>query len=93
MFAIAGVAVALLLPMYTCSEGYRFLETGPGGGPTCLVFDMGYRPTSWLPTKLIVAGAGLVAATAILLWAKGQRWIASGLVVAFAGVAALWLVA
>jgi hypothetical protein len=88
-----AVGSAIALPMYTCMDPYEFEELpGPGGGPTCSVSDTGYRPRSWLPTKITIAGAGIVSAIAIVLWARRRRFVAIGLIVAFVGLAALWFV-
>lgn len=93
-FLVAGgVFIALVLPMYTCMDPYEFEEfPGPGGGPTCSFTDTGYRPTSWLPTKITVAIAGVVAAIVVVLWARKQHLVAIGLLVAFAAVAAPWFI-
>ena len=52
---------------------------------------MGYQPTSWLPTKITVAVAGIVIAVAILLW---RRWplVSIGIVIAFVALAAPWFI-
>lgn len=89
---VASVVVALALPMYTCRAGNRFENIhGPGGGPTCLMSDVGYRPHSWLPTKVAVAVGGLVTAAAILLWRR-RRLVALGILVAFAAMTAAWFI-
>lgn len=88
-----AIAVALLLPMYTCKGSNEFEEwPGPGGGPTCAVSDIGYRPRSWLPTKITIAAAGIVAAIAVVLWARRRQLVAIGLVVVFAAVAVPWFI-
>lgn len=69
--AVVAMAVALLLPMYTCMDPYEFEDIqGPGAGPTCIVSDMGYTPDNWVPTKVTVAVAGIVAAIALVVWAQ-----------------------
>jgi hypothetical protein len=90
---IAGVAVALALPMYRCEEGYRFRDYSrfPGGGPTCFVSDVGYRPHSWLPVKVSVAAGGIVVAAAILLWQR-RRFVAIGGVIAFTAIVVAWFI-
>lgn len=73
---VAGVVVALLLPKYTCEWG-NLEEIRINGEPTevlCIQSDLGYRPRSWLPTKVAVAFAGLAAAGALLL-ASRRRWL------------------
>jgi hypothetical protein len=88
-----GVGIALLLPMYTCMDPYEFEDIqGPGAGPTCIVSDMGYRPRSWLPTKIAIAAAGVAAAAFIVLWTRKRRMAATGVVVAFIVVAAMWFI-
>ena len=90
--AAMGAVTAIALPMFTCTDPYEFEEfPGPGGGPTCAFTDMGYRPTSWLPTKITVAVAGLIIALAILLW---PRWplVSTGIVIALAAIAAPWFI-
>lgn len=88
-----AVASAIVLPMYTCMDPYEFEERpGPGGGPTCSVSDTGYRPRSWLPTKVTIVGAGIVSAIAVVLWARRRRLVAVVLIVAFVAAAALWFV-
>lgn len=90
--ALASVIVALVLPMYTCKAGYAFEnQRGPGGGPTCRVSDLGYRPRSWLPTKVAVAAGGVVTALAILLWRR-RRMVAFGIMIAFAAITVAWFI-
>ncbi len=87
-----GIVVALALPTYTCSKGHRFYDLhGPGGGPICLRSDLGYRPRSWWPTKIVVAAGGVVAGMATLLWRR-RRLAAVGLIVVFAGLAVVWFI-
>jgi membrane protease YdiL (CAAX protease family) len=52
---------------------------------------MGYRPTSWLPTKITVAVAGVVVAVAILLWRR-RPLVAIGIVIAFVAIAVPWFI-
>lgn len=54
-------------------------------------YDTGYRPRSWLPTKVVVAVGGVVAGLAILLWRR-RRLIAIGLLIAFAGLVTAWFI-
>jgi hypothetical protein len=91
--AAGGFVVALSLPMYTCRSGYRFVDHSgaPGGEPSCMVSDVGYRPTSWLPIKITVAVGGVVAAIAILLW-RHRGLVAIGLLIAFAALAIPWFI-
>jgi hypothetical protein len=71
---------------------YEFEQfPGPGGGPTCAFTDMGYRPNSWLSTKITAAVGGIVSGVAVVHWARRQRLVATGLLVVFLGVAAPWL--
>lgn len=89
---MAGVLISLALPMYACEEPTEYEEIeGPGAGPTCIVSDMGYRPRSWLPTKITIAGAGIVAALAVLLRPQ-RRTAAIGPLIGFAVLAAAWFV-
>jgi hypothetical protein len=76
--AVMGAVVAIVLPMYTCRTGNLEFY---GGEPTCIASDLGYRPDSWLPTKITVAVAGLVTALAILVW---RRWPQVSIGIAFA---------
>lgn len=89
-----SLAVAFLLPMYTCKEPYELehLEA-PGAGPTCIVSDTGYRPRSWLPTKIAIAGAGIVTAVAVVLWSLTRRIEVFGLVAVFVALALGWYLA
>jgi hypothetical protein len=92
--AVAGIVVALALPMQACRSGERFVDrTGqPGGGPTCMTsYDTGYRPHGWLPTKITVAIGGAVAAAAILLWRR-RRLVAIGILLAFAAIVTGWFI-
>ena len=91
--AAGAVAVALALPMYRCAPGYRFRDYSgqAGGGPTCLISDVGYRPHNWIPAKISVAVAGVVAAAAILLWRR-RRLAAIGLIVVFSALVVAWFV-
>jgi hypothetical protein len=91
--AAVAVAIAIALPMYTCMEPYEYeFIPGPGAGDTCIISDMGYQPRSWLPTKITIGAAGIVAAFAIVLWSRRRRTQAIGLVVAFVAVAIAWFV-
>lgn len=86
-----ALAIAVALPMYTCKGVYEFEEwVGPGGGPTCAFTDMGYRPDSWLPTKITIGAAGIVTAIAVALWSRGRRALGIGLVIAFGLLASAW---
>ena len=84
--AVMGAVVAIALPIYTCRTGSLEFY---GGGPTCIVSDLGYRPHSWLPTKITVACAGIVTALAVLVWRR-RRLAAIGLVVTFTVLATAW---
>jgi hypothetical protein len=86
--AVICVLVAIALPMYTCSTGNLEFY---GGEPVCIVSDLGYRPTTGLPTKITVAIGGAVIALAILLWRRSPL-ISTGIVIAFAAVAAPWFI-
>jgi hypothetical protein len=93
VIAIGALATALLLPMYTCMDPYEFEEfPGPGGDPTCAFTDMGYRPRSWLPTKITIGAAGIVVAVTVVLWTRRRRLLAVSLVVAFIALATGWFV-
>lgn len=88
---VVSLAVSLLLPMYTCEEPYGFEHIeGPGGGPICIVSDTGYRPRNWLPTKIAIAGAGIVTAFAVMLWYRTRRIEVFGLVAIFIALAVGW---
>lgn len=88
---VVSLAVALLLPTYTCEEPYEFEHIeGPGAGPICIVSDTGYRPRNWLPTKIAVAGTGIVTAVALVLWNRTRRIEMFGLVVIFIALAIGW---
>ena len=90
--AATGVVAALALPTYTCRDGYQFEnQEGAGGGPTCFVSDVGYRPRSWRPTKVAVAAGGVVFGLAILLWRR-RRLVAIGLLIAFAALVTAWFI-
>ena len=90
--AATSLIVALALPMYTCKGGYRFeIDRGAGGGPTCWVSDVGYRPHSWVPTKIAVAAGGVVAAFVVLLWRR-RRMAAIGIAIAFAAMTTAWFI-
>lgn len=92
VLVLGAFVVSLALPMYSCAEPYEYeYIEGPGAGPVCIIYDMGYRPRSWLPTKITVAGAGVMAALAVLLWRR-RRSAAVGLLVGFAVLAAGWFV-
>lgn len=85
--------IALVMPMYTCTDPYEFGESpGPGGGPTCAFTDMGYRPKSWLPTKITICAAGIVMAVAVILWSRRRRLLAIGFAVAFFAVTTAWFI-
>jgi hypothetical protein len=69
---VVAIAVALLLPMYTCMDPHEFEDIqGPGAGPTCIVSDTGYTPDNWVPTKVTVGAAGVVVAVAVVLLSGG----------------------
>jgi hypothetical protein len=88
---VLSISVALLLPMYTCEEPYEFEHIeGPGAGPTCIVSDTGYRPRNWLPTKISIAGAGVVTAVSLVLWSRMRRPEVFGLVAMFIALAVGW---
>jgi hypothetical protein len=88
---VVAIAVALLLPMYTCMDPYEFEDIqGPGAGPTCIVSDTGYTPDNWVPTKVTVGAAGVVVAVAMVLWSRRRRLLTVGLVVAFIALATAW---
>lgn len=90
--AATGVVVAFALPTYTCRDGYRFENLrGAGGGPSCSFSDVGYRPRSWLPTKVAVAAGSIVAGFAMLLWRR-RRLAAVGLLIAFAALVTAWFI-
>ena len=90
---VAGVAISLALPMYTCEWG-RIEEIQAVGDPeieiTCLQSDLGYRPSSWLPTKIAVAAGGGVLAIAILLVARRRVLAACALLVLFVAITSAW---
>jgi hypothetical protein len=52
----------------------------------------GNRPRSWLPTKVTIGTAGIVLAIAVVLLARRERLVATGLLVAFVAVAAPWFI-
>jgi hypothetical protein len=90
---LVALVIGIALPMYTCMDPYEFEEIrGPGAGPLCIVSDMGYRPTSWLQTKITIAAAGVVLGIAVLLIARRQHLVAIGLLIAFAAIAVPWFV-
>jgi len=88
---LVSLAVAFLLPRYTCQEPYEFeYIDAPGAGPICIVSDTGYRPRNWLPTKIAVAGTGILTAVALVLWNRTRRIEVFGLVVIFSALAVGW---
>jgi hypothetical protein len=88
-----GIIVALALPKYTCRWGSveEIRINGEATGEVlCSQSDLGYRPRSWLPTKVAVAVGGLVAAAALILAANRRLLAASALVVLFAAATLGW---
>ncbi len=88
---VGGIAIALLLPMFTCEWGR--LEAFQVAGRTeitCIQSDLGYRPSSWLPTKIAVATGGLVAGAVLLFALRGHPHLAAGLVSVYACVTLAW---
>jgi len=82
-----------MLPMYTCEWG-RLEQIQIVGDPdieiTCIASDLGYRPSSWLPTKISFATGGAVLAVGILLAARKHVLATLALIVLFAAVTAAW---
>lgn len=67
---LAGVILAFALPEHTFQWGTLSevrIEGEPTGEVVCSASDLGYRPRSWLPTKIAIASAGLVAASVVVL--------------------------
>ena len=90
---MAGIAISLLLPMYTCEWGHleEIRATGAGDAELiCIQSDLGYRPQSWLPTKIAVASGAAASAAAILLAKRGHVLAATALIVLFAVITVAW---
>lgn len=90
---VAGIAISLLLPMYTCEWGHlqEIRATGARDAELiCIQSDLGYRPQSWLPTKIAVASGAAVLAVAILLIRRNHFFAALALVMLFAAITAAW---
>ena len=83
---LAGIGIALILPMYTCAWGdlEEIRTSAQGSELICIQSDLGYRPRSWLPTKIAVAVGGAVLAAATVLAARGRAAAASALAPAVA---------
>jgi hypothetical protein len=91
--AVTGIVVALALPMHTCAWGHLEELSGPGipeGELICIRSDLGYQPSSWLPTKIAVATGGIVAGVALVLASRRHGLAAAALVVLFAAVTVAW---
>lgn len=73
---VAGLAIAIWLPRYTCREPYRLVPASGPGSPSsgwlCMHTDMGYSPDSRLPFKWGIAGLTVVAA-GVALSAGGAK--------------------
>jgi hypothetical protein len=77
----------------TCDWG-RLEEIRAAGEPEgevlCIRSDLGYQPSSWLPTKIAVAaGGGVLAGVMVLAW-RHHVFAGLALVVLFTAIMLAW---